>query len=299
MELEFIRELCQKSTSHPRVAVGIGDDAAEITWPAGEGVLVCTDMIADGTDFHLAECGAEAAGRKALAVNLSDIAAMGATPVAAFVSMHLPRENGAEVARGVMQGVRGLADEFGVAVAGGDTGVWDHPLVINIALLGETKGASAWQRKGAKPGDRILVTGIFGGSIFGKHLNFQPRINEASLIRSLAEVHSAIDVSDGLSLDLHRLCEASGVGAVIEAEAIPLSQEARQSTDREPLAAALSDGEDFELIMTVAPDEAEKLFANSSLRELLTDIGIVTEDRAVRIRQHEEIRDLPATGYVH
>lgn len=297
MEREFLSSLAAQVPN--QVEVGIGDDAAVVQWPADTRVVICTDMVCDGTDFHLLQCGAEAAGRKALAVNLSDLAAMAAKPVAAVCSMHLPRETAAETARGVTRGVLTLAEEFGVALVGGDTGVWDHPLAINVTVLGEKTAADSktWLRSGARSGDRILVTGSLGGSIAGKHLTFTPRVREALAIASRCRVNACIDISDGLAIDLHRVCEASGVGAVVQAERVPISPAAMAL--QSPLSHALGDGEDFELLLFVSPDEAERLLAAPDFSEFLTDIGEVQSSPKIMLQQGDSLAELPPRGYEH
>src|SRR5688572_4958856 len=169
MELEFLRWLREQIPSSPHIPLGIGDDAALLAQQTGKQTVVTTDMLMDGTDFILHECGPEAAGRKALAVNLSDLAAMGAKPVAAFVSIAVNKNEGDEqalaMAKGIFAGLLPLADEFGCAIAGGDTNSWNGPLVISVTAMGEVPAGRAWLRSGAKPGDVILVTGQFGRSI--------------------------------------------------------------------------------------------------------------------------------------
>jgi len=224
-----------------------------------------------------------AIGHKALAVNLSDLAAMAAKPVAALVSLCLPRQGGESLARSLYGGILALAKQFDCAIAGGDTNSWDGPLVINVTALGEVPPNRAWRRSGALPGDRILVTGDFGGSILGKHMNFTPRVNEALWLAEHAEIHAAIDVSDGLSLDLSRLAEASSCGAVLDLSAIPLAAAAQQLAHERndgltAFAHALADGEDFELILAVPPREAERLTRQQPLGIPLTDIGLFCDE---------------------
>ena len=299
MEREFLQYLANRLPPHDQIELGVGDDAAILNWRENRRPVVCTDMIADGTDFVLSQCGAEAVGRKALAINLSDLAAMAAKPVAAVCSMHLPRKGAAEIARGVTEGMLMLADEFNVAIAGGDTGVWDHPLVVNVTVLGERSSGAAWLRSGAQVGDRILVTGELGGSIFGRHLTFTPRVREAIAIAERRNVHAAIDISDGLAIDLHRVCIASNVGAVVHAERIPISTAAKNQTEKPPLQCALEDGEDFELLLCVTPADAEKLLTDAEFAEMLTDIGEITEEASIVLRAGGVDRELPPLGYAH
>jgi thiamine-monophosphate kinase len=161
-----------------------------------------------------------AIGRKSLAVNLSDLAAMGARPVACFVSVAVPRQGGGELARAVYEGIFELARQFDTALAGGDTNSWDGKLVINVTAVGHVAAGKSWRRSGARAGDQILVTADFGGSILGKHFDFTPRVAEASWLADHARIEAAIDVSDGLTLDLSRICQESGCGAVLDLAAV-------------------------------------------------------------------------------
>jgi thiamine-monophosphate kinase len=276
MESDFIRWLRRRVPSHPRARVSIGDDAAVLAAPAGVNLLVTTDMLMDGVDFLLSRVDPRTVGRKALAVNLSDIAAMAGQPTAAFVSVALPYEGGGELAKVLYDGLLPLAEEFDVVVAGGDTNSWNGPLVISVTLLGEPTGPGPLTRQGALPGDCIVVTGEFGGSILGRHLDFVPRVREAQALHASYGLHAGIDVSDGLSLDLSRLAEESGCGALLDSDSIPISTAARSASEsdgRPPLDHALADGEDFELILAVPADEARRLLADQPLAVKLTIIG--------------------------
>src|SRR5262249_15830300 len=185
--------------------------------------LVTTDMLLDGSHFVLAEHGPRRVGRKAMAVNLSDIAAMGGKPIAAFVSVGLPRNHAAGIAEELHAGLREAADAFNAAIAGGDTNTWSGGLVVNVALIGEPGPQGPIPRRGASPGDWLLVTGPLGGSILGKHLDFTPRIREALALQEHVTLHAMIDISDGLSADAFHICEESGCGLVLFAEQVPIS----------------------------------------------------------------------------
>ncbi len=141
-------------------------------------------------------------GRKLAAVNLSDLAAMAADPVALFLSLCLPRTSASKIATEVFEGVYELAARYQVAIAGGDTNVWDGPLVVHMTAIGSATSFGSWTRSGAKVGDAIVVTGTLGGSIRGKHLQFDPRIHLAQKLRETIKVHAATDISDGLGIDL-------------------------------------------------------------------------------------------------
>jgi len=298
MELTFLRWLRERIPTSPNIPLGIGDDCALLAQQSGKQTVVTTDMLMDGTDFILNECGPIAAGRKALAVNLSDLAAMGAKPVAAFVSIAVSKQDGGgqalAMAKGIFEGLLPLADEFDWAIAGGDTNSWNGPLVISVTAIGEVPVGRAWLRSGAQPGDAILVTGNFGRSIAGKHLTFTPRVREAlHLQETKTNIHAAIDVSDGLSLDLSRVCSASSCGAQIELAKIPLSPEANWRH-------ALSDGEDFELILAVPPHEAERLLREQPLGTQLTQIGTFTAEQGLKQQLPTgEVLPLEPRGYEH
>src|SRR5436309_694120 len=175
-EFAFIDWVRRRTPADPRVLLGPGDDTAAVGFTPGAQVLVTTDMLLDGSCFLLAEAGPWRVGRKAMAVNLSDIAAMAGRPVAAVVSVGLPRQGGRVLAEELYAGLREVADEFGTAIVGGDTNSWDGPLVISVTLLGEATGRGPVTRSGARPGDVLLTTGPFGGSIREHHLDFIPRV---------------------------------------------------------------------------------------------------------------------------
>jgi thiamine-monophosphate kinase len=252
-------------------------------------------------DFYVAEHEPARIGRKALAVNLSDLAAMGARPVACFVAVALPRQGGEALARGVYEGIFALARQFDTAIAGGDTNSWNGNLVINVTVVGEVDADKAWKRSGARPGDQILVTGEFGGSIRGKHFDFTPRVAEAMWLGANAGIQAAIDVSDGLSLDLSRICQESGCGAVVDPAAIPIAAAAREmSAGRSPVEHALGDGEDFELILAVATEEAERLLSLQPLAVPLTRIGqFVAEPGLWSLAADGARAPLAPQGYEH
>jgi thiamine-monophosphate kinase len=279
MESEFILWLHDNLPPHPLLKLGIGDDAAILATAGRSDMVVTTDLIADGIDFDLRQHNPWRIGHKALAINLSDLAAMAARPLAAVVALNLPRTGGLTLAKHLYKGMLPLAERFHVAIAGGDTNSWDGPLVVSVTALGETTADGPLCRRGAQPADRIIVTGIFGGSILGRHLDVQPRIDEALQLRQRYRLHAGIDCSDGLSLDLWHVCQASGCGAVIDVDRVPIAPAARElSTQRSdgttPLEHALADGEDFELILAVPPDAAQRMLADQPLDGVqLTDIG--------------------------
>lgn len=304
METSFIDWLRERVAADPRLEVPIGDDAAVLRPPAGRRTVVAVDMLTEGVDFLLgADAPPRAVGHKALAVNLSDLAAMGARPEAAVVAVALPRAGAATLARELFDGLTPLAARFGVALAGGDTNTWDGPLVVSVTVLGSVAPGAAWRRDGARPGDLLVVTGPCGGSLLGRHLQVAPRCDEALAIAGRFAVHAAIDVSDGLSLDLDRLLRASAVGATLDLAAVPIHDDARRAAagdGRPPLDHALGDGEDFELVLALPEADARALLAAppGALRPAI--IGVVTAGAGIEaIAEDGSRRPLVPRGWLH
>ena len=305
MELEFVEWLCRRLPSHPSLLVGAGDDAAVLRLAQRQGCVVTVDMLTEGVDFILPRDSARRVGRKALAVNLSDLAAMAARPVAAVIALALPRHCGFELAKELYEGLIPLAEQYGIAIAGGDTNSWDGPLVVSVTAIGETTAHGPLRRSGAKPGDAIIVTGEFGGSILGHHFDFEPRVREALALAENYPLHAGIDVSDGLSLDLWRLATESGCGAVVELDKIPIADAATSLASSPndggtPLDHALSDGEDFELVLAVGPDAAQRLIANQPVACGCTRIGeFVAEPGLWRLDASGARTPLTPRGFEH
>ncbi len=298
-EFDFIHWLRAQTPTHSRVVIGPGDDCAAIRPPTRE-LLVTTDMLMDGTDFHLAEVGPRRVGRKAMSANLSDIAAMAGTPIGAVVSVALPRAGGQTLAEGLYLGLRDIADAFGVPIVGGDTNSWSGPLVISVTVLGEATERGPVRRSGAKPGDWLFVTGPLGGSILGHHLDFTPRVSEALALHAAIELHAMIDISDGLAADLNHICDESRCGAVLVAETIPISPaavELSRTSGKSPLQHALGDGEDFELVFAVSSADGEKLLRAPPVAGL-TKIGECV-DQGLWIEESGLRKPLEPTGWVH
>lgn len=303
MEREFVRWLCHSLPAHNRLEVGPGDDAAVVRLTPATNLVATTDMLMDGVDFDLSQHDAVLIGRKALAVNLSDLATMAARPVGALVSVALPRSGGEQLGRQLLQGMLSLATEFDCPLLGGDTNSWDNRLVISVTALGEVPPARAFLRSGAQVGDALFVTGSFGGSILGRHFTFQPRIAEALWLAEHAPVHAAMDVSDGLTLDLSRLCEASGCGVEIDLTRIPISADAERlsATDGQPaMDHALVDGEDFELLLAIPPSDAAHWVQSWPFATPITQIGrFCTEPGLFALTDHGARVPLAPRGYQH
>jgi thiamine-monophosphate kinase len=292
-EFDYIHWLRRHTPGHARVLVGPGDDAALLDWSSNRPCLVTTDMLMDGVDFHLAEAGPFRIGRKAMAANLSDIAAMAGKPVAAVAAVALPRTGDAKLAEELYRGLRDVADAFATPIVGGDTNSWSGPLVISVTMLGEAVGRGAVLRSGARTGDWLMVTGPLGGSIRGKHLDFTPRLREALQLNDLVHLHAMIDISDGLAADVGHICEESGCGAVLFAEKIPLAPDAAR------LEQALFDGEDFELAFAVFPADGQQLIRDQPISGItLSVIGEFVE-KGLWLEQASERRPLEPKGWVH
>jgi thiamine-monophosphate kinase len=236
-----------------------------------------------------------------MSVNLSDIAAMAGRPVAAVVSVALPRGAGPGLAKELFEGLRERADEFQTAIIGGDTNAWDGPLSLSVTLFGEPGPAGPILRSGARPGDWLLVTGPLGGSIQGKHLDFVPRVREGLLLAEAAQLHALIDLSDGLAADANHIAEESGCGVALDADSIPIAAAACQATDgKSPLEHALGDGEDFELLFALSPDEGRRLLDLQPLPEAtLYRVGECVADAGLYLVDKGRRRPLQALGYVH
>jgi thiamine-monophosphate kinase len=302
--IDWIRQRRVSQTSE-WTKLGIGDDCAILHVDPGSDLLVTTDMLMDGRHFRLAEDGPRAVGYKALAVNLSDIAAMAGIPRAVVVAVALPRADAVAVAQGLTIGMWELAERFGVDLVGGDTNAWDGPLVISVTVLGEATARGAVRRAGARPGDTILVTGPVGGSLYaGRHLRPEPRIAEALAVHQIVPIHALIDISDGLSSDLgHILTESGGLGAVLDESAIPVHPDAYMLSQRDGTLAldhALNDGEDFELCMVVSADDATRLLADPPAPAKLFRVGTVTDGVGLRLRSPDgNERPIEPMGFDH
>jgi thiamine-monophosphate kinase len=311
MELELIRWLRERIPRHPRAPLGLSDDAAVVSVGGAANIVVTTDTLTEGVDFEIGKHEPQRIGRQALAANLSDLAAMAARPTAAVVSLVLPRGEAAEslaLAKELYEGLLPLADEFGVAIVGGDTNTFDGPLVLSVTALGEPTGRGPLTRSGGKAGDWLLVTGKLGGSILGHMLDFTPRVREAVTLHSRYELHAAIDISDGVALDTSRLADASGCGAMLFVDRIPVSPDAVKLAQQEcatdvPTAAlqhALSDGQDFELLLAVPPQVGEAILRDKPVDCDVSHVGELIAERGLWQRNAAGQRQpLEPRGWLH
>jgi thiamine-monophosphate kinase len=309
-ELSLLEQFRAGAPGHPWLAVGPGQDCAILRWPSGRDMAFKIDQLVEGTHFTLT--GPEAAspariGWKAMAKACSDIAAAGFWPVAATVAVNLRKGTDERLALELYSGLAGCCKHYAFALAGGDLSVSEQGLALSVSLLGEGPQNGAWLRSGAQPGDILFCTGSLGGSRARKHLDFLPRLEEARQIRNLIPtgVHACIDITDGLSRDLRHICAESRCGAAIYAEQIPLSPDtgafSTGKNARDPLAQALGDGEDFELLLAVEPAAAEILAREWHMETKLTCIGNIQEDAkgCLLIAHNGSSRPLPDIGYEH
>jgi thiamine-monophosphate kinase len=304
----------------PGVHRGIGDDAAELELPAGHRLLTSTDLLLEAVHFDFAWITAADLGRKAVAVNLSDIAAMGGTPRFLYIGLACPADT--EMARldAFVDGVLAEAAEHGVALVGGDTCRSPGPWIIAVTVEGTAPANTVIGRGGAGVGDLVLVSGTLGDSalaltlwqqgatphpyLAARHNRPSPRVTLGRALAKAALPTAMIDLSDGVASDLGHILQASGVGAVIRSAALPLSPVFREYLQRHPqwLDLALAGGEDYELLCTVPAARLDAALATGAgVGVPLTVIGTVAE-RATgfRLRGSDGVaKPLQIRGYEH
>lgn len=306
-EFELIGRLTKSLATNRSVVVGSGDDCAVLDVGLPDRLLLFkTDAVVEGIHFK-PEVAGEKVGHKALARCLSDVAAMAGTPTAALVTLALPRDFDVKRLEAIYEGLNAIARRYEVAIVGGETTTLPERMMLSVSLLGWVPRGHSVLRSGAEAGDAIFVTGELGGSLLGKHLEFEPRLAEARWLAQYFQVHAMLDLSDGLAGDLRHVLKASRKGAELLASAIPISRAAREAQRAEspakpPLLAALTDGEDFELLFTVASRDAvpvldrwRRQFPNVPL----ACIGKITTGEGITIRDKEGVRPLTAHGYAH
>lgn len=289
-EFEWIEAVRRRVPGRADVRVGIGDDAAVVEVPEGHELVLTTDLLVEDVDFVLGGLDPRDLGWKALAVSVSDVAAMGARAAHALVSVALRPEHTGAFADALLDGLLACAARYGVAVVGGDTSGTPSGVVVNVALTGFVPRGRAVRRAGARLGDAVCVTGALGGSILGRHLRAAPRQDEALALVQGCEVHAMADVSDGLASDLGHVLDASGAGAEVWDAAVPVHEDARRlaaTSGRDALDHALQDGEDFELVFCVADADARRLARDGLAGTPVARIGRITADRAYVRRPHE------------
>lgn len=306
-EFELIQRLTRNLPTNETVVTGAGDDCAVLDLGLPDRLLLFkTDAVVEGIHYP-AQTPPEKIGHKALARCLSDIAAMAGTPTAALVTLGLPREFEAAQVERIYAGLSALARQESVAIVGGETTTNPERIVISVALIGFAPRGRVLLRSGARTGDALFVTGELGGSLAGKHLEFEPRLAEARWLAEHFSIHAMLDLSDGLAGDLRHLLQASGVGAELLKSAIPISRAAKLAarggdSAKPAFVAALTDGEDFELLFTLASREAVPLLDAWKRRFpklRLSCIGKIVPGEGIVIRDKEGLRPLSAMGYVH
>lgn len=320
-EAQVIRAI-QRLAGRPkngRLAISIGDDAAAFRTRPGCLILVSTDALVEGVHFDLRYYSAQDVGWKALAVNLSDIAAMGGSPLYVTTSIALPREVAPDFVTRFYRGLTAIARKHRVTLIGGDTCRSPQGIFVDVTIIGEVEPKLVLTRQGAKPGDLIYVTGELGGSGIGlellsrsatpaprsaatrRHLRPQPRCGAGRYLAEQKLASAMIDLSDGLSTDLGHLCRQSGVGALIEASRIPLtkvSQQLSQALPNAPLHYALHGGEDYELLFAV-PSRLSQCVPEQIKGLPVHEIGRITRSTGVWLLDGQEKRRLCVGGFDH
>jgi thiamine-monophosphate kinase len=314
-EFDLIARLCAALPSNPAVIAGAGDDCAVLdSGQPDRALLFKTDAVVEGIHF-LPSAPPESIGHKALARCLSDIAAMAGRPIAALVTLALPSNFDLQFLQEIYRGMTLLARRHDVAIVGGETTSNPERLLISVALLGDVARDKCVLRSGAADGDALFVTGELGGSLAGKHLQFEPRLAEARWLAAHFSIHAMIDLSDGLAGDLRHLMACGNVGAELLVRAIPISRAARVASRlrpdpstctaiqaKTPLLAALTDGEDYELLFAVSSRDAVPLsdaWRKQFPKLRLSCIGKITASPGLTLRDAKGIRPLESRGYEH
>jgi len=327
-ESEIISRLRSMARVGDEVLVGIGDDAAVIKGRSGKDLIVCCDLMVEGVHFRTEWTPPGILGRKALAVSLSDIAAMGGVPKFALVSIALPRECSSEFIDDLFGGLFELAGASGVSIIGGDTSSSRDSLFIDVSVIGECESGTAVTRRGASIGDTVYVSGSLGASALGlslledgfrideskssdarskavlKHVSPEPQLK---LGRALGEARLAsamIDISDGLSTDLWHILDESNCGAVINAAAIPIAECVRSIASAvpgiDPLRLAVNSGEEYELLFTCPRENHPQVVKlGDSLGVAITAIGKIVAEKSLQLGLNGTLETLRPLGYQH
>jgi len=302
-EEALIRRLARLVPGRADVVAGIGDDCAIVRVGRRDtyDLLLKSDPVIEGVHFT-PTAPATGIGHKAVGRVLSDVAAMGGEPLWVLIDLVAPPSVPVSRLEDIYRGAARLARRHGAAIIGGDTSR-GPTLELHVFAVGRSPRGQAILRSGARPGDTLYVTGTLGGSAQGRHLRFVPRLAEGQWLAREGWATAMMDLSDGLGTDLRKLAAASGVGAALESDAVPVSTAARKCHVRKsPLAHALSDGEDFELLFTVPSRRAARFEAawKRQYRLRCTRIGTILPSRAgVVILQNGIRSDLTIRGYEH
>ncbi len=330
-ERELIARIRSKlPPAPPWLLVGVGDDAAVVEPERNRVDVLSVDALVDGVHFDRAFVPPDAIGHRALAVNLSDLAAMGAAPRLALLSMVLPASLPIADFDGIVSGFLALACAHRLHVAGGNLTRTPGPLTIDVTVLGTVKRRQALTRSGARPGDELYVSGSIGSAAAGRavasrrsavasldgletgdrrlvtaYLRPVPRVRLGTLLSRSRAAAACVDLSDGLADGAHRIAEASGVGIRVDAEALPIDPAARTLFESQGMDAvdvlhtAITGGDDYELLFTVRPRTRRRLRAATSHGDApLTRVGVCTEERGVMLQRGGVGTPMPA-GYEH
>jgi thiamine-monophosphate kinase len=318
-ERALVARITRRLAQAPWVVVGPGDDAAVVEPARGALEVITTDAVVEGVHFDLAFTPPEAVGHRALAVNLSDVAAMGGRPRMAVLSLALPDALPVATLDRALDGLLALADRHGVTIVGGNITRSPGPWVLDLTLLGAVGRRRILTRDGARPGDEVYVTGTVGGAAAGlaqlradagatgplvdRCLWPEPRVRVGGLLGRLRAATTCLDLSDGLAAGLRHLADASGVGLEIDADALPVDTDAaawHTARGADAVAAALAGGDDYELLFTTRPARRGRLRAvrREARGVALTRIGTVTPAGTLRLRAASGVRELPE-GFEH
>jgi thiamine-monophosphate kinase len=318
-EHALIQRITSRLTPNPSVVVGPGDDAAVLKPERGALDVLTTDAVVDGVHFDRRFVPDDAIGYRALAVNLSELAAMGAQPRAALLSLMLPDSLDVAGLDRVIDGFVALAAAHRVALVGGNITRTPGPLTIDVTAIGSVRPRRILRRAGALPGDDVYVTGTLGDAAMGlrmllagdpldahgveRYLRPLPRVRAGMLLGRTRAASSCMDLSDGLADGIRQVAEASGVGMTIDAAALPVTEAVRRWSEVhgvDPMELALTGGDDYELLFTVRPTHRGRL---RQVRRLVGDlpitrVGTVTKERAILVTTVQGARELPQ-GYEH
>jgi len=319
-ELHLIKHI-REIAGEPSAGVGIGDDAAVIDVGTETYLLATTDALADGVHFLTSQIPARSLGRKAIAVNLSDIAAMGGIPTSVLVSLALPASTPVEFVHELYRGMRHEADTHGATIVGGNITSTPGPIAITVTVLGSVSKSSLSLRTGAQIGDVLATTGTLGNAAAARLITERsrgweerwgtfvsasqvptPRLKAASALATVGIPHAMLDISDGLASEVRRIGEASGVGALLHSDSLPISEEVQQVSEElnlDPLDLALYGGEDYELLVALSRGslhEAEALLAEEPLHV----VGeVVPREVGFTLETDGKSTPLAAEGWTH
>ena len=301
-EFSIIDTYFNRKSPHS-VDLGVGDDSALLTPPPQQQLVICADTLVAGRHFPL-DTSPHAIGWKSVAVNLSDIAAMGAKPQSILLALSLPQIDH-DWLKGFSQGLYDCCDQFGVSLIGGDTTQSPH-LTITITALGWIETGQAITRSGAQIGDLICVSGTVGDAAYGlKHrghplqqrLDYPtPRCELGEQLKGLAS--SMIDISDGLAQDLGHILTASNVGATIELDKLPLSETVNKLSEQEKFQSALAGGDDYELCFSISPENYQKI-KQQCVNTSITIIGQITQNLGLNLLKNGVNYSIQSNGYQH